>query len=101
MGSNRVKEVTMDNRCIRCGDIIPEGRQVCPKCDERHTKIIESSKATLCWSCARFVHNCQWIRDLKPIPGWTAKKKKILSGKGKYLPTYHVEKYPLYERSKK
>lgn len=21
------------NTCIRCGDVIPEGRQVCPKCE--------------------------------------------------------------------
>lgn len=21
-----------DNRCVSCGDIIPEGRQVCPGC---------------------------------------------------------------------
>lgn len=24
----------MDNTCICCGDIIPEGRMVCPKCEE-------------------------------------------------------------------
>lgn len=23
----------MDNRCLVCGDIIPEGLQVCPKCE--------------------------------------------------------------------
>lgn len=23
----------MDNRCICCGEIIPEGRQVCPRCE--------------------------------------------------------------------
>ena len=23
----------MDNRCIKCGEIIPEGRQVCPICE--------------------------------------------------------------------
>lgn len=23
---------TMENRCICCGEIIPEGRQVCPSC---------------------------------------------------------------------
>ena len=22
----------MENRCVVCGDIIPEGRQVCPNC---------------------------------------------------------------------
>lgn len=23
-----------ENRCVVCGDIIPEGRQICPICDE-------------------------------------------------------------------
>ena len=25
----------MENRCICCGDIIPEGRQVCPQCERK------------------------------------------------------------------
>ena len=24
----------MENRCVCCGAIIPEGRQVCPKCEK-------------------------------------------------------------------
>lgn len=24
----------MDNRCLICGEIIPEGLQVCPKCEK-------------------------------------------------------------------
>lgn len=27
-----------DNRCICCGAIIPEGRQVCPGCDQGSRK---------------------------------------------------------------
>lgn len=27
------KEIKDDNRCVSCGDIIPEGRQVCPTCE--------------------------------------------------------------------
>ena len=23
----------MENRCVCCGEIIPEGRMVCPKCE--------------------------------------------------------------------
>lgn len=23
----------MENRCVCCGEIIPEGRQVCPSCE--------------------------------------------------------------------
>lgn len=25
----------MEERCICCGDIIPEGRQVCPRCEAK------------------------------------------------------------------
>ena len=28
----------MENRCIRCGEIIPEGRQVCPACSDPDSK---------------------------------------------------------------
>ena len=24
----------MENRCVCCGEIIPEGRQVCPYCEQ-------------------------------------------------------------------
>lgn len=25
----------MEDRCVCCGEIIPEGRMVCPKCERR------------------------------------------------------------------
>ena len=25
----------MEERCVICGEVIPEGRQVCPKCERR------------------------------------------------------------------
>ena len=25
----------MENRCVCCGEIIPEGRMVCPKCEAK------------------------------------------------------------------
>lgn len=27
----------MENRCVCCGDIIPEGRQVCPNCEYKYS----------------------------------------------------------------
>lgn len=27
----------MEERCVVCGAVIPEGRQVCPACNERNT----------------------------------------------------------------
>ena len=32
---NGVLHVFADNRCVCCGAIIPEGRQVCPICERR------------------------------------------------------------------
>ena len=29
----------MDNRCVCCGEIIPEGRQVCPNCEKGKRRI--------------------------------------------------------------
>ena len=28
-------ELQEDNRCVACGHIVPEGRQVCPNCERR------------------------------------------------------------------
>jgi predicted nucleic acid-binding Zn ribbon protein len=30
----------MDNTCVCCGAIIPEGRQICPMCEEIRKDII-------------------------------------------------------------
>lgn len=34
----------MDNKCVACGDIIPEGRQVCPNCAVTSMKNIPCRK---------------------------------------------------------
>lgn len=31
----------MDNRCVCCGSVIPEGRQVCPSCEIAHGSIVK------------------------------------------------------------
>lgn len=31
--ANKAFASVMENRCIVCGKIIPEGRQVCPQCE--------------------------------------------------------------------
>jgi len=28
-----VKQIMFSNRCVSCGEIIPEGRQICTKCE--------------------------------------------------------------------
>lgn len=27
----------MENRCVCCGEIIPEGRMVCPQCEAKYS----------------------------------------------------------------
>ena len=34
----------MDNRCIFCGEIIPEGRQVCPMCEKLQTETTSAER---------------------------------------------------------
>ena len=38
----------MEDRCVCCGEIIPEGRMVCPKC--------EKSFVVLCFECVHGQH---------------------------------------------
>lgn len=33
----------MVERCVCCGEIIPEGRQVCPSCEEKENRLIDPS----------------------------------------------------------
>lgn len=30
----------MDNRCVICGEEIPEGRQVCPECEKKQETVL-------------------------------------------------------------
>ena len=55
---------------------------------------------TLCWECSKGVRECQWMSDLKPIPGWIAEKTVIINGKRRGFQSYCVIKCPLFERSK-
>lgn len=86
------------DRCTCCNDIIPEGRQLCYKCEHKH-EIFLNSKITLCQKCSRL--DCSWMRDLIPVPGWEATPSKIKNGEGRKVKSYHVISCPLYERSKK
>lgn len=33
-----------ENRCVCCGEIIPEGRQVCPSCEAAAKEVTEVGK---------------------------------------------------------
>ena len=32
----------MEDRCVMCGEIIPEGRQVCKQCEEKAKEVKEN-----------------------------------------------------------
>ena len=36
--------MTNENTCVSCGESIPEGRQVCPKCDTSNRQIVADCK---------------------------------------------------------
>lgn len=38
----------MSDRCVCCGEIIPEGRQVCPQCEKNPWKAINDAYSALC-----------------------------------------------------
>lgn len=87
----------MDNKCVSCGEIIPEGRQVCPQCEKRHSAIIKHQRQTLCWKCKRL--DCSWMRNLIPVPGWTAEPSQIKNQNSnvRSLKSYFVKACPLFK----
>ena len=52
---------------------------------------------TICWTCANAVpdgkHGCSWSRDLLPVKGWTAKKRRNAE-----FTTYKITACPEYVR---
>ena len=34
------EEYYNENRCVCCGEIIPEGRQICKKCEEEYKSLL-------------------------------------------------------------
>lgn len=64
----------------------------CPNCGARMKKNIVE---TLCWDCKRL--DCSWMKNLKPVPGWTA-ERHIKEFGGKELATYCVKECPEFRR---
>ena len=53
----------MDNTCVCCGAIIPEGRMVCPNCERGASmNSFESRRPDECEGCIDLwgVHYCRW-----------------------------------------
>ena len=49
-----------ENRCISCGEIIPEGRAVCPSCETRSNRGVHQSH------CCKW-HGCKYGDDNCPV----------------------------------
>ena len=41
----------MAERCVCCGEIIPEGRQVCPNCENKRIPRKGTGRQTMCEKC--------------------------------------------------
>lgn len=46
---------------------------------------------SLCWDCQNY--SCQWIKEGKPIPGWTA-EKNIIHNREKDTESFSVKRCP-------
>ncbi len=51
--------------------------------------------ANICIDCARTCLECEWLARLKPVKGWTAKKKKYKSGGY----SYNVTECPKFKKA--
>ena len=38
----------MEDRCVACGEVIPEGRQVCPMCEKGKQNMANESPCVTC-----------------------------------------------------
>lgn len=53
----------MENRCISCGEIIPEGRQVCGCCDKSNSAKADSGKPTLSLVPTQIIYEIEKVRS--------------------------------------
>lgn len=57
----------MDDKCVCCGEYVPEGRQVCPTCDNTYVSLKDSGERTLFNTGAvRDMHQGKERYDLLP-----------------------------------
>ena len=84
----------MDNRCVVCGDIIPEGRMVCPSCEnnkgEIEMSLIEKLNAIKVRKQADKDTIAEVINLLTALTEYNERMKFALSMIG-YEPILHTE----------
>lgn len=59
----------MDNTCICCGRIIPEGRQICPSCENRRDVHRQTNRDKLLHT-AEYDTLCRMNTRLRLYNGW-------------------------------
>jgi len=52
---------------------------------------------SLCWDCQNAVLGCEWSREFEPVPGWTAKPRRMIdNARGTVTMSYNVIKCPKF-----
>jgi hypothetical protein len=59
--------------CIICGDIIPEGRRLCPKCTKEHGTSVKKLKAGSSWSDS---YAFDWFADGRVSDGYSETEER-------------------------
>ncbi len=67
---------------------------------EQYLVPIRRYSANPCMDCCCPISKCPWLREGKPVPGWTAKKRTFIVGRDQYgvkhwVTTYAIERCPL------
>ena len=70
-----------NNRCVKCNEIIPEGRQVCPNCESskaKAEKVLETIKSILIQDIERLKQKVKDEEENTAINGMRIKAESIL-----------------------
>ena len=67
---------------------------------EQYLVPIRRYSANPCMDCCLPISKCPWLREGKPVPGWTAKKRTFVVGRCQggvkhWVTTYAIERCPL------
>jgi len=84
----------MDNRCVCCGEIIPEGRQVCPNCEK---KAKERDAIDFCGELCAFAEDIinrakqKWIPVTERLPEVVDTYLVVVVSKYDYEKEYSID----------
>lgn len=61
----------MEDRCVCCGKIVPEGRQICWNC-ENHTKTLDDFR------CEKYFQSPLDVSCFKKVKNWKTRWNRII-----------------------